>query len=59
MQCSPVPSPDLLLSRLLVMVTLGLAILYVCWSLFNGVWGEEGQCGPMILAIASWFRALQ
>lgn len=47
----------------LLIVGFGLAILYLptLWSLFNGVWGEEGQAhGPMILVIASWliYRAL-
>lgn len=47
----------------LLILGLGLAILYLptLWSLFNGVWGEDGQAhGPMILAIASWliYRAL-
>lgn len=64
-QCSPVPSPIAVAQPrvALLIVALGLAILYVptLWSLFNGVWGEEGQAhGPMILAIASWliYRAL-
>lgn len=47
----------------LLILGLGLAILYLptLWSLFNGVWGEDGQAhGPMILAIALWliYRAL-
>ena len=47
----------------LLILALGLAILYLptLWSLFNGVWGEEGQAhGPMIFAISAWliYRAL-
>lgn len=47
----------------LLIVGLALAILYLptLWSLFHGVWGEDGQAhGPMILAIALWliYRAM-
>ncbi len=64
-QCSPAASSIAVAQPrvALLILGLGLAILYLptLWSLFNGVWGEEGQAhGPMILAIASWliYRAL-
>jgi exosortase B len=64
-QCSPAASSRAVAQPrvALLILGLGLAILYLptLWSLFNGVWGEEGQAhGPMILAIASWliYRAL-
>lgn len=64
-QCSPAPTSIVVAQPrvALLILGLGLAILYLptLWSLFNGVWGEEGQAhGPMILAIALWliYRAL-
>lgn len=64
-QLSPAPSSIAVAQPriALLILALGLSILYIptLWSLFNGVWGEEGQAhGPMILAIASWliYRAL-
>lgn len=63
--CSPAPTSVVVAQPrvALSILGLGLAILYLptLWSLFNGVWGEEGQAhGPMILAIALWliYRAL-
>ena len=64
-QCSPVPSSIAVAQSraALLIVALGIAILYLptLWSLFNGVWGEDGEAhGPMILAIGAWliYRAL-